>query len=161
MGNILLTAFRGTSAELLLKDSKEYKTLFLPNDKIIDSQMFIDAISNEKFDYVISFGQRPNIKNKINIETTARDGESHLDTNFDCSRLHVSFEEAGIISKISHNAGTSYCNKLYWNGLKYIYQNSLHTQMVFVHIPFAKNIDDFDSFRKRIFEVIECIRNKK
>lgn len=154
---ILLTAFRNTSAELLIKGAKDYKTLLLPNDKIKDSEKLIAAISREKFDYVISFGQRPNIKNKVHIETTARDGEFYIDTDFDCEKLKRLLEESGIVAKISHNAGTSFCNKLYLNGLKYISQNDLDTKMVFVHIPFVKNVDEFEGFRARVFEVIESM----
>lgn len=156
--NILMTAFRGTSAELLIQNAKNnYRTLLLPNDKIKDSEMLLDAISNEKFDYVISFGQRPNIKDKVHIETTAKAGEFQINTNYNCENLKQMFEQNGIVSKISHNAGTSFCNELYLNGLKYIFENDLDTKMVFVHIPFAKNVTDFDSFRNRIFEVIVCL----
>lgn len=187
--NILLTAFRGTSAELLIKDIKKfkeaencseennlkyttncseernfkytnnYRTLILPNDKIKDSEKLIDVISREGFDYVISFGQRPNIKDKVHIETTAKDDELNINTNFDCDKLKQSFELNGIISKISHNAGTSFCNQLYLNCLKYIFQNNMETKMVFVHVPFKKNITDFDSFRKKLFNVIEDMEN--
>lgn len=155
--NILLTAFCGTSAEWLIKDTERYKTLFLPNDKIKDSEKLIKAITNEKFAYVISFGQRPNIRDKVHIETTARDAESAIVTDFDCRKLKYIFEENGIVSKISHNAGTSFCNQLYFNGLRYILRNSLVIKMVFVHIPFMKNMTDFDSFRQRIFRAIEKI----
>lgn len=155
--NVLLTAFCNSSAELLLKNVKNYKTLILPNDKIKDSQILIDVIASKNFDYVISFGQRPNIKNKVHIETTAKVNDYHIDTNFDCENLNQIFAQKGVVSKISHNAGSSYCNVLYLNGLKYISANSLETKMVFVHIPYLKNITDFDCFRKQIFEVIEDI----
>lgn len=69
--NILLTAFYGSSSELLLKHTEIYKTLILPNDKVKDSERLIDTISKRKFDYIISFGQKPNIKNKVHIETSA------------------------------------------------------------------------------------------
>lgn len=155
--NILLTAFQGTSAEMLIKNTGEYKTLFLPNDKIKDSEKLIEVISNEKFDYVISFGQRPNIKNKVHIETTARDGEIQINTNFDCEGLKQLFEQNGMVTKISHNAGTSFCNEVYLKGLQYIFENDLETQMLFVHIPFAKNINDLDSFCKQILAAIASI----
>lgn len=158
--NILLTAFRGSSAELLVRGIDKYQTLILPNDKIKDSEKLIDAISNESFDYVISLGQRPNIKNKVHIETTARNGESAIDTKFDCDGLMRLFGKSNIISKISHNAGTSFCNKLYWNGLEYISSNSLQTKMVFLHIPFVKNIADMDGFRRQIFTVLAEIQEK-
>ena len=155
--NILLTAFRNSSAELLLQHAKNYKTLILPNDKIKDSEKLIAVMSGEKFDYIISFGQRPNIKDKVHIETTAKEGEYHIATNFDCERLQYVFAQKGMVSKISNNAGISYCNALYLNGLQYIYTNALDTKMVFIHIPYEKNITDFDSFCKQIFEVIEKI----
>ena len=63
----------------------------------------------------------------------------------------------GIIAQISHNAGTSFCNQLYLNVLKYIFQNDIHTKMVFIHIPFMKNISDFDSLGKKILDTISAI----
>ncbi len=155
--NILLTAFRNSSAELLLKHAKNYKTIILPNDKIKDSEKLIDVISGEKFDYIFGFGQRPNIKNKVHIETTARDRNCYIDTDFDREKLNHLFAQKGMVSKISHNAGTSYCNQLYLNGLKYISAKHLDTKMVFIHIPYEKNIKKFDYFCKQIFEVLERI----
>ncbi len=155
---ILITAFRHTSAELLLQEKEEYKIFLLPNDIIKDSEILIDALSKERYDYVISFGQRPNIKNKIHVETTARDGELYIDTDLDCNKLMQLFKKQGIATKISHNAGTSFCNSLYWNGLKYIIEKKLDTQMVFVHIPFEKNIDDFEGFSQKIFQVLDELK---
>ena len=152
---ILLTAFRNTSADLLLKEMKGYKTLLLPNDKVKDSEKLIKEIINEPFDFVISLGQRPNIKNKVHIETTARDGVLEIHTDFDVEGLKGLFEEKGVFAKISHNVGTSFCNKLYWSGLRFIGENALGTKMVFVHIPVVKNIEDVDWFRQVVAEVLE------
>lgn len=157
--NILLTAFQGSSAELLIKDATEYRSLFLPNDKIQDSRKLIDVISDEKFDCIFSFGQRPNIKNKVHIETTAKEGALRITTDFNFNALKDIFKEKGICAKISDNAGTSYCNQLYFNGLRYIFQNKPDMKMIFIHIPFAGNIADFELFRRQIFEAIACIRN--
>ncbi|MFG6326140.1 MAG: hypothetical protein K1W00_04760 [Lachnospiraceae bacterium] len=157
--NILLTAFLGSSAELLIKNTDNHGILFLPNDKIKDSEILIDAISKETIDYVISFGQKPNIRNKVYIETAANKGELKINTAFDCDKLTGLFEENSIASKISQNAGTSFCNELYFNGLKYIEYNKLHTKMIFIHIPFTKNITDFDVFRRNMFNVIKEFEN--
>ncbi len=150
---ILMTAFCGTSAQSLVERADSCKTLFLPNDKINDSELLIQAISVESFDEVICFGQRPLIRDQVHIETTARDQTLSIDTNFDCEKLKRLLEVNGIAVKISHNAGTSFCNRLYLNGLKYIRQNNLKTKVVFIHIPFAKNITDFDQFCERILDV--------
>ena len=77
---ILLTAFRGTSSELILKGFNEFPVLVLPNDKVRDSELLIATLSKTHFDYVLSFGQQPNIKDKVHVETTARDDELRLDT---------------------------------------------------------------------------------
>ncbi len=71
---VLLTAFRGSSAEQLIKYAKEFDPLILPNDKVKDSENLIKKIIDGTYDYVFSFGQKTNIKNKVNIETTARNG---------------------------------------------------------------------------------------
>lgn len=157
---VLLTAFSGTSAEALVQGRK-HRLLLLPNDKVKDSELLLETISQESFDYIICFGQRPNIKNKVHIETTAKVGELCMDTKFDCSWLQSVFEQKGIDAKISGNAGTSFCNQLYFNGLRYINQSGLNTKMFFVHIPFLKNVDDFEGFREKTFEVIEeVVKNK-
>ena len=93
---VLLTFFEGTSAELLLKKFKNFTVVSLPNDKIKDSELLIEMLSKAHYDYVLSFGQRPNIKDKVHIETTARNGELRLDTIFDCERLRLLFEQNGI-----------------------------------------------------------------
>ncbi len=150
---ILMTAFCGTSAQSLVERADGCKTLFLPNDKVRDSELLIQAISVERFDEVICFGQRPLIRDQVHIETTARDRTVSIDSNFDCEKLKRLLEANGVAAKISHNAGTSFCNRLYLNGLNYIFQNDLKTKMVFVHIPFAKNITDFNRFCEKILDV--------
>ena len=155
---VLLTGFRGSSAEQLIEKPNGFDTLILPNDKVKDSEKLINVIADEKYDYVFGFGQRPIIKNKVHIETTARNGISSVETDVDCEQLQKLFESNGITAKISYNAGTSYCNCLYYNGLNYIQQNNLKTKVVFIHIPFSKNIDDTDSFFTRIIDTILTIR---
>lgn len=158
--NILLTVFEGTSSELLLNGFRDFPVLVLPNDKVRDSELLIEMLSKTHYDYVLSFGQRPNIKDKVHIETTAREGEVCLDTVFDCERLRLLFEQNGIQAKLSHNAGTSFCNKLYWNGLKYIEEHELETRMVFIHVPFGKNIGAFEVFQKKIFATIQQLSDE-
>ena len=155
---VLLTAFRGSSSEQLIKYAKGFDILILPNDKIKDSEKLINKITECTYDYVLGFGQRPNTKNKVHIETTARDEITSVETDFDCVQLQKIFASNGITAKISHNAGTSYCNCLYYNSLSYLQKNDLYTKMVFIHIPFLKNIDDTDSFFTKIIETISRIR---
>ena len=154
---ILLTAFRHTSSQILLETVTEYSTILLPNDKVKDSAMATDIISKEEFDYIISIGQKPNIKDKLYIETTARDGNEKIITDFDCRKLVDLFAQAGLPCKLSDNAGTSYCNQLYLKTMRCIMNKHLHSKMVFVHIPFEKNIEDFEGFRAKFMNVVSCL----
>ena len=154
---VLLTAFRGSSSEQLIKYAKEFDSMILPNDKVKDSENLINKIIDGTYDYVFSFGQKPNIKNKVNIETTARNGITSVETDFDCEQLQDLFKSNDIKSKISHNAGTSYCNCLYYNGLLYIQNNHLKTRMIFIHIPFLENIDDTDCFFTKVINIVSKI----
>lgn len=154
---VLLTAFRGSSSEQLIKYAKEFDSMILPNAKVKDSENLINKIIDGTYDYVFSFGQKPNIKNKVNIETTARNGITSVETDFDCEQLQDLFESNDIKSKISHNAGTSYCNCLYYNGLLYIQNNHLKTRMIFIHIPFLENIDDTDCFFTKVINIVSKI----
>lgn len=155
--NILLTGFCGTSSELLIKTAK-YKSLILSNDKIVDSQMLIQEISrNSSYDKILSFGQKPNIKDKVYLETTAKNADSYINTNFEYGRLKALLETNNIPVQISNNAGTSFCNALYWNGLNYIRHKGLYTELLFLHIPFYKNISNPEVFFERILTAIEDI----
>lgn len=156
--DILLTAFIGTSSELLIQDSK-YDTLLLPSDKKTDVEMLFSALEKQKFDYIISFGQRPLLKDKVCIETTAQSAGQKHDTTVNCEYLIELFEKNGLPAKLSHNAGTSYCNNLYWHGLSYIAEQDLKTKMVFIHVPFSQNIKDITDFSQKILNVICLIAN--
>ena len=106
---------------------------------------------------MVSLGQRPNIKDKVHIETRARKGEACIVTTFDCDRLKRSLEQNGLQVKRSDNAGTSFCNELYWNGLRFLEENEWKTQMVFLHVPFEKHISDMEGFRNRVLEGIRMV----
>ncbi len=154
MKKVLLTAFQGTSSKLLVQSSK-YTTLLLPSNKLKDAEKLFSLLQNEDFDYIISFGQRANIKNKVHIETTGRNENNSISTGVDVDHLCDLFMRNGILAKVSHNAGTSYCNSIYWNGLTYIANRELNTKMVFIHIPFSKNIENMERFRDGIFQAIK------
>ncbi len=154
--DILMTGFGGTSSELLVKKAS-YKSLILPSNKIVDSQLLIEEIRLRKYDYIFSFGQKPNIKDKLYIETTARNMAKRLDTNLEYDKLVNAFDKNKLPVHISDNAGTSFCNALYWNGLNYIYNRGIDTKMIFIHIPFCKNITDSEGFFNRILTSVEYL----
>lgn len=92
---------------------------------------------------------------KCEIECTGKDGIGCIETSFDCNELKRAFELHGIATKVSSNAGTSFCNQLYVNSLRYISKCDMKTKIVFIHIPFLKNISDTSSFFRKIIDTIE------
>ncbi len=153
----LLTAFRGTSAEKIINHITDCDKLLLPNDYIKDSRLLTEQMSKHAYDYVFALGQKPCIKDKIYVETRARAGEVTLDTEADCERLAAVFRQEGLNVKLSYNAGTSYCNRLYFNGLQYISQLGSSTRLVFLHVPFEKNITDIDIFTEQLYNAMKKI----
>ena len=151
---ILLTGFCGTSSELLVKKAS-HKSIILPNNKAVDSQLLIAEIEPREYDYIFCFGQKPNIKDKVYIETIARNKANRILTNFKYDRLKKALEENNLTVQLSDHAGTSFCNALYWNGLDYIYNNRLNAEMVFIHIPFCENITDSELFFNQILSAIQ------
>ena len=153
---ILLTAFKGTSSEKVIGCFDEaYRRLILENDKVISVNQLISELENDRFDYVISFGQKPVIKDKIYVECSGRLGDTEYETDFDIIRLVSALKLNGFSVHISNNAGTSYCNNLYARGLKIILERAYKGRMVFIHIPFEKNISDFNDFSDRLIKAIQ------
>ena len=149
---LTILAFKNTSAELLVK-GLDFSTVFLPSDKIKDSEIARAEI--EKADIVICFGQKPQIKNKICLEMIAENQGEIIKTNFDLEPLKHLLETNNIIYTESYNPGTSYCNTVYWNSLNYIKAKELNCRFLFIHIPFEKNIDNILALREKLKIVIK------
>ena len=93
-------------------------------------------------DRIICIGQKPQIKNKICLELVARDIDSILSTNFELETFKKKLEANNITYIESQNPGTSYCNLVYWNALKFIKDKNCDCKFLFIHIPFEKNIEN-------------------
>lgn len=122
--------------------------LVLENDKQKSEHQLKETLESDEYDFILSFGQRPVMKDKVSIEICTRDGKRIINSKFDCQSLLCTFMACGIEAKLSDNAGTSFCNNIYRFGLDYLEHSE--TQMVFVHIPFEKNISDFDLFAENV-----------
>lgn len=154
--DILIAAFEGTSAEILTEGGG-FDRLLLPSDLVRDRELLFSQIGACTYDYVIAAGQKPVIKNKVCIETTARMNGIVYETDFDCVGLKGLFEGRGIAANISRNCGTSYCNSIYWHGMSYIKERGLAAKLVFVHVPFEKNIEDMNAFKKGFSETVNLL----
>lgn len=135
----LVTAFDGedNSSRIICEKLKaDCKKIILPNDKTASCEILKRELDGG-FRYVFSLGQKPLIKNKISVEDTAKLGGKILKAN--AENISEIIKKFGYDCYISHNAGTSFCNNLYFFGLDHIAENALKTEMFFLHVPFAEN----------------------
>jgi pyroglutamyl-peptidase len=159
MNKILVTGFIGnnnSSNALLDSINKNISIDVLPleNNFKISEEQLIEKLKENKYEIVFSFGQKPIIKS-IYIEKTATDGLEKSETDYNYNELKNYLEDYFKI-KISENAGNYLCNNIYYRGLKYICDNKLKTQMIFIHIPYLNNID-VKHFSKIMAKYIEDI----
>ena len=144
---ILYTAFNGknNSSKVLLDNIIEEETnkLYLKNSFKTSVEQLNNKIKNNNYDLIISFGQAPLDKGTIKIETRGN-GVDYYDTGYDYNYLKSLFDKNGFNTIISSNAGNYYCNNIYYNGLKYIKENNLKCNMIFIHIPQIDKIDDIE-----------------
>lgn len=133
----LVTAFDGddNSSKIICGKLKaDCQKIILPNDKNASCEMLKRELDSG-LRYVISLGQKPLIKNKISAEDTAKLNGKVLTSNVET--VAETIKNFGYDCYISHSAGTSYCNNLYYFGLEYIAEKNLKTEMFFLHVPFA------------------------
>lgn len=160
--SILLTAFKGTSSERLLHCFDDsYSKLLLENNKDRSVNQLISMLESSAFDYIISFGQKPVIKDKVYIELVGRLGDTLYETDFEVDSLTSILIDYDFSVRTSSNAGTSFCNHIYAHGLKVIMEKTYKTKMVFVHVPFAKNISDFEHFSGKLIQAVDRFREEK
>lgn len=147
---ILFAGFEGmNNTSKLVLDKLEYlNKLYLKNDKAKSCEQIIAKLQNNQYDYCIIFGQKPLIKNKVAIELEAKLNSTILKTNFDCNIIKEQLKIFNVKFYLSNNAGTSYCNNVYFKTLEYILNNNLKTKVVFIHLPFRKNFYNVDSLIK-------------
>ncbi len=164
----LIEIVRGTSSplddvkELYLSEFEEarleYNSKQSRPSRMIDNY-FNNVSNNEKKDLaceIISFGQKPNC-NKLYIELVGNKNDDILETLFPHKKLVSFLKENNIEYSISKNAGNYLCNNIYYDGMKYIKDNSLDIKMIFIHIPSINTKYDIEKTAKIIFNFIETL----
>ena len=149
-----LLAFKNTSAETLVK-GMDFPIVFLPSDKTKDTEIAITKIQTS--DRIICIGQKPQIKKKICLELVARDNDALLPTNFELETFKKKLKANNITYSESQNPGTSYCNLVYWNALKFIKDKNCDCKFLFIHIPFEKNIENISELREKLNNVLKTL----
>ena len=141
MNKTLVIGFKGNknSSKVLLDNiNPNIKKIYLDNDFDKCKKQLLDELKTNNYDYIYAFGQKPLIKS-IYIELNGK-GEYLYKTEYDVSKLNDYLKQYYKV-KISHNAGNYLCNHIYYEGLKYIKDNSINSKMIFIHIPYLQNID--------------------
>lgn len=152
---ILVAGFKGNnnSSKILLDNlTNNIDKLYLENDKeeSVNQLLNIAAI----YDIILLFGQKPVLKNKISVERKATLNGNTICSHFDFENIKNFFDKKYPL-KFSENAGTSYCNHLYYHGLKEF--SGSKNKIVFIHVPMLKNIDDMTSLVSIIESYIDYL----
>ncbi len=148
----LLIGFEGdTNSTKLLLDgiSSDFNKIYLLNDKLKSVKQVVEVLERENIGFILAIGQKPVIKDKICLELQGRHNDIIYYTQYPVDDI-LNFFNGKYDVKLSKNAGTSFCNNLYFNILNYIEENDLKTKILFIHIPMLKNISDFYRFSKVI-----------
>ena len=138
-----IAGFKGNtnSSKLLLDQIKlDIKKVYLSNDKKKSVDELIEVLDN--VDFIIVFGQKPILKDKICIELSATIDYHVMSTKYRIKTIKE-YCEGKYAFKESNNGGTSYCNNVYYYSLNHIKEKNLNSQIVFIHIPMSKNITNF------------------
>lgn len=155
---VLIVYFSGTSAETIA-NYIAYDRVALPSDKKKDVEILLHKIKQKKYDYIICIGQKPGIADSVKVEIEAH-GDVTLVSSADCNMFAELLKQNGVEAAISAKPGNSYCNNIYWHGLKYLKDNKNNTKMLFLHVPFKKNIRDIDGFAQTVVESINLFINE-
>jgi Pyrrolidone-carboxylate peptidase (N-terminal pyroglutamyl peptidase) len=145
MKRVLLAGFSGnnnSSKVILDKCSCCLKKLYLENDFSTCASQIETAVS-DGYNLILILGQKPVIKS-VCIEIAGRDSCDCLRTDFDYRVLADRLTESGYRVRISENAGNYLCNHVYYHGLMAASSGSKHTHIIFLHVPYLKNIIDVD-----------------
>lgn len=141
---ILFAGFEGknNSSKLLVDKLNTFDKIYLKNDKDISCKQLNEKLQNNDFDIIFLFGQKPLLKNKISLELIAKQDEREISTRFNYKEFGERLISEDITFRYSKNAGTSYCNNVYFFVL-----NSLqgkNTKAVFIHLPFKKYFNNIN-----------------
>lgn len=152
---VLAAGFKGedNSAKVLLDHLPDsIHKLYLENNKQVSVAQLLKAA--EKYDEIVMFGQKPVLKNKVSVERRAALNGERLCPDFDFEGIQAFFADRYPL-KFSDNAGTSYCNHLYYHAIKELSESNKN--LVFIHVPMLKNIADFSALTGAVQAYIEYL----
>ncbi|MFV0274921.1 MAG: DUF5677 domain-containing protein [Bacilli bacterium] len=136
---VLLTCFKGemNSSKILTDKIRKVKymdKLYLTNSFGSSEKELLKQLDKADYDYIISFGKKPDVSEVI-IEISAKRDEKVLSTTFSYTDLVNYLIEQKVSSKSSNNSGDYLCNNIYYKALEVIKDRKLSTKCLFIHIP--------------------------
>lgn len=146
---ILFTGFERASvkninsSEFIINHLNKETRLLKNNYKIIEQQ--IKEIIALDYDYIIMLGHKPLTK-RIVIEIHAKNNEELLTSDFPVQELESKLTKNNIAYKISENPGNSFCNFAYFHALQFIKKKNIKTKVIFIHVPYMKNLEKINEF---------------
>lgn len=140
---ILYAAFKGktNTANLLLDNICSENKLYLTNSFSTSVNEFEKALKKEKYDLVILFGQLRLKLDTIQIETIAKIDEDTYKTNYNYFELKKKLESKYKVI-VTTKENNYLCNNIYYHSLRFVEENKLMTDILFIHLPKVKNISN-------------------
>ncbi len=152
---ILYAGFKGknNSSKLLLDalncDSGD--KLYLTNSYQASVHELVSRIQDNSYERVLIFGQWGSVKaGAVRVETLAKKGRYRRLATISYRTLTQRLERAGLTVQISEYAGNWLCSNVYYYGLKCVEEGRLDCQMVFIHLPKAKQVSDFERLARQV-----------
>ena len=108
----------------------------LPVDSEKAPEIVISRIEKFQPDIIICCGMAEK-REILTIESQANSGSEMIRTSVDLSKLLVGLDG----TEISQDAGKFVCEDLYYSVLKYLYEGSLKSKCIFVHVPILKAVN--------------------
>lgn len=153
MSQFILAAFDGAqnTSRIVMEclDTFPNPKVLLPNDKEKSVQVLTAAVREHQPACIVLLGQRPVIKDKIAVETSAKLCGDIRSTNMDVSVTAELIRSTGYGAYISQGCGTSYCNHIYYHAL------GMGVNTVFLHVPYKKNISDMKALVRAVQAVTD------
>lgn len=150
--NILFAGFKGqTNSSKLLLDAlsvPEEQKLYLTNSFQTSVRELTEKLINGNYARALVFGQGRVPTGAVRLELVAKKGRYQRLTTFPYQKLRHNLVKQGLRVVISENAGNWLCNNVYYYGLKTVEEKGLKCQLIFVHLPKAKQIKDFVQLAK-------------
>lgn len=125
--------------------------LYLTNSYQTSVRELMEKIHDNSYRKVLIFGQWGRVGAGVaQVETIAKKGRYCRLTTFPYRTLVEQLRRVGLTVRISKCAGNWLCNNVYYYGLKYVEEEHLDCQMIFIHLPKAKQVSNFEQLARQI-----------